>query len=117
MEPMGLIYTAIGLFSAAALLGLYLLMCVLRQRETPKSIAIAHGVLAASALFLLIFHLVKTGADTVQTVVIFIFAAVAGLLLFMRDLSGRPLPKGLALVHAFLAVTGFVFLLVYTCQK
>ena len=114
---MELIYTAVGIFSVAALLGFYLLVHVLRKKETPKSLVIAHGVLAASALFMLIFHLVKTGADIVQIVVLFILAALAGLVLFVRDMSGKSLPKGLAFIHALLALTGFAFLLVYTFQK
>lgn len=111
---MELICTAIGLFAAAALIGLYMLYLVLQKKPVPKGAAITHGLLAATALVLLIVDMIKTGADTVQIVVLFVITALGGVVLFARDLTGRSLPKGLAIIHGLLAVTGFVFLLVYT---
>jgi hypothetical protein len=113
---MGMIYTAIGLFSVAALFGLYLISFVLQKKETPKAIAIVHGVFAATALILLIIHTINTGADLVQAIVIFIIAALGGIILFVRDIMGKELPRGLALAHGLLAVTGFVFLLMYALK-
>lgn len=110
---MELIYTAIVFFSAAALLGIYLLSLVLRGKETSKSIAITHGLMAATALVLLIVHTVKTGADIVQIIVLFVIAALGGIILFARDIRGKSLPKSLAIVHGLLAVSAFIFLLVY----
>ncbi len=111
---MELIYTAIGLFATAALIGLYMLSLVLQKKPVPKGAAITHGLLAAAALVLLIVDMVQAGADTVQIVILFIITALGGVILFVRDLTGRSLPKGLAVVHGLLAVTGFIFLLVYT---
>ncbi len=110
---MELIYTAIMLFAIAAMIGLYMLILVLQNRPVPKGVAITHGLLAATALILLIVDMVKTGADTVQIVVLFIITALGGIVLFARDVTGHSLPKSLAIVHGLLAVTGFVFLLVY----
>ena len=114
---MELIYTAIGLFATAALIGLYMLSLVLQKKPVPKGAAITHGLLAATALVLLIVDMIKTGADTVQIVVLFVITALGGVVLFARDLTGRSLPWGLAIIHGLLAVTGFVFLLVYTFGK
>lgn len=114
---MELIYTAIGLFAAAAMIGLYLLMLVLQRKPVPKGAAIVHGLLAVTALVLLIADMVKTGADTVQIVVLFVITALGGIVLFARDLTGRSLPKSLALVHGLLAVAGFIFLLIYSFGK
>lgn len=111
---MELIYTAIGLFALAALIGLYMLTLVLQKKQVPKGLAITHGLLAATALVLLIIDMVKNGADTVQIVVLFIITALGGIVLFARDITGRSLPKSLAIVHGLLAVTGFIFLLIYT---
>ena len=111
---MELIYIAIGLFATAALIGLYMLSLVLQKKPVPKGAAITHGLLAAAALVLLIVDMVQAGADTVQIVILFIITALGGVVLFARDLTGRSLPRGLAVVHGLLAVTGFIFLLVYT---
>ncbi|MDF3027255.1 MAG: hypothetical protein K0S23_1562 [Fluviicola sp.] len=111
---MELIYTAIGLFSLAALIGLYMLSLVLQKRQVPRVAAITHGLFAATALILLIVDMVKSGADTVQIVVLFIITALGGIVLFARDITGRSLPKSLAIFHGLLAVSGFIFLLIYT---
>jgi hypothetical protein len=114
---MTLIYTSIVLFALAACLGLYLITFVLQQKETPKAIAISHGLLAATALVLLIIHTVQTGADLIQSIVLFVIAALGGTVLFIRDITGKSLPAALAFAHGILAVGGFVFLLIYAVVK
>jgi hypothetical protein len=114
---MGLIYTAIALFAVAALIGIYLISFVLQKKETPKAIAVVHGLLAATALILVIVHTVQTGADLVQVIALFVITALGGIVLFARDIMGKSLPKALAVVHGLLAVTSFVFLLVYVFVK
>jgi hypothetical protein len=114
---MELLYSSIVLFGLAALIGIYLIAFVLQNKLPPKSVAIVHGLLAATALVLLIVHMYNTGADLVQAVVIFVIAALGGIVLFIRHLTGKSLPKGLAVVHGLLAVTGFIFLLAYTLNK
>lgn len=111
---MEFIYTAIGLFALAAGIGLYLLARVLQKKTIPKGAAILHGLIASAALVLLIIDMIRSGADTVQIVVLFIITALGGAVLFARDLTGKSLPRSLALVHGALAVTGFIFLLIYT---
>ena len=111
---MEIIYTAIGLFATAAGIGVFMLLRVLQKKPVPKGAAIIHGILAATALVLLIVDMIKSGADTVQIVVLFAITALGGIVLFARDLTGKSLPKSLALIHGALAVTGFIFLLVYT---
>jgi len=110
---MGMIYASIGLFALAAILGVYLISFVLQKKETPKAIAFTHGFLAAGALVLLIVHTVNTGADLIQAIALFSIAALGGFVLITRDLMGKTVPRGLAVVHGLLAVAGFVFLLVY----
>lgn len=114
---MEFIYTAIGMFTTAALIGLYMLSLVLQKKPVPKGAAITHGLLAATALVLLVADMIETGADTVQIIGLFAITALGGIVLFARDLTGRSLPKSLAIVHGMLAVTGFIFLLIYTFGK
>lgn len=112
-----MIYASIILFGIAAMVGVYLLTLVLQKKETPKGIVLTHGVLAATALVLLIIHTLNTGADLVQAIVLFIIAALGGVVLFVRDLTGKSLPAGLAVAHGLLAVSGFVFLLIYAFTR
>ncbi|HYG53378.1 MAG TPA: hypothetical protein VD905_20920 [Flavobacteriales bacterium] len=112
-----MLYTIIALFAIAAIIGIYLISLVLQNKETPKAIAIVHGLFAATGLVLLIIYMINTGADLVQVIVLFAITALGGIVLFARDLMGKSLPKALALVHGLLAVTAFVFLLVYTFNK
>jgi hypothetical protein len=110
---MGTIYIAIGFFALAALLGMYLLSFVLRGKETPKAIVFTHGPVAAIGIILLVVYLFKGGPDPWESLVLFVLAAMGGLYMISRDLTGRPIPRWLAVVHGLLAVTGFVLLLVF----
>src|ERR1044071_1517504 len=114
---MNMIYIALVLFAIAALIGIYLLSFVLQKKETPKSVALVHGAVAATALVLVIIHTVKTGADIWQIIALFVLTALGGIVLFVRDIMGKSLPKSLALVHGLLAVASFIFLLVYALNK
>jgi hypothetical protein len=114
---MGLIYTAVVLFSLAAILGLYLISLVLQNKQTPKGIALIHGFFAATALILVIIHAVVNQVDMIQIIVLFALAALGGFVLFARDIMGKSLPKSLAVVHGLLAVSGIIFLLMYAFWK
>ena len=114
---MGTIYTAIALFALAAILGMYLISFVLQSKETPKAFAFIHGLFAATALVLLIVHTVNTNVDLIEAIVLFVIAALGGFIMIIRDLTGKSVPKSLAVVHGLLAVSGFIFLLVYTFNK
>ena len=107
-----MLYTTIALFALAALLGMYLISFVLQGKETPKSVAFTHGGFAAAALLLLIYYTVKE-AGPVESVILFVIAALGGFVMIARDLSGKSIPKWLAVIHGLVAVTGFVFLLVH----
>lgn len=108
------IYIIITLFSLAAILGMYLLSFVLRNRETPKGIAFIHGPVAAIALVILIIYSIKNDHAFTTSIVLFVMAALGGIILIVRDLSGKPLPKWLAIAHGLIAVAGFVVLLTNT---
>jgi hypothetical protein len=49
---MNIIYAAITIFGMTAILGIYLLSLVLRDRQTPKAAAIIHGLFAVTGLIL-----------------------------------------------------------------
>jgi hypothetical protein len=114
---MTLIYASTGFFALAALLGMYLLTFVLRGKETPKAIVFTHGPLAVIGLVLLLVYITKGGPNPWESLVLFILAALGGLYMLSRDLTGRPIPKFLAVGHGLLAVSGFVLLLIFAFNR
>lgn len=110
------IYFIISLFSLGALIGMYLLSFVLRNKKTPKIVAYIHGAMVGTAFILLFCYATGTPGLT-ETVVIFAIAASGGVTFVIRDISKKSLPKWLALAHASIALTGYVFLLVYAFRK
>jgi hypothetical protein len=107
-----MIYTAIAFFALAAILGMMLLSFVLRGKETPKGIVFTHGPLAAIGLILLIVYAVKQPGP-IDSIVLFVIAALGGVVMLVRDLGGKPIPKWLGVVHGLIAVSGFVCLLIF----
>jgi hypothetical protein len=108
-----MIYVSITLFALSALGGMYLLALVLQKKETPKFVAFIHGLFAATALVLLVVYACNNEhAGLTECIVLFVLAALGGSVLIVRDLTGRSLPKWLALGHGLIAVSGFVLLLV-----
>ena len=114
---MNLVYVSLVLFALAALIGIYLITQVFQGKLPSKAVALTHGGLAATALVLLIVHTFRTGADLTDVIILFIIAALGGIALFVRHVTGKSLPRGLALVHALIAVTALVFLLVHSFGK
>jgi FtsH-binding integral membrane protein len=106
-----MLITSIVLFALAAVVGLVLINQLMKG-STNKTVAVAHGVLAAAALGILIyFAATAEGSSPVASIVLFVVAALGGFVLFFRDLMGKPGPIALAFVHAGAAVVAFVLLL------
>jgi hypothetical protein len=114
---MNMLYLIIGLFAVGALVGMYLLSLLLRNKQTPKFVAVIHGLFVALALVLLICYAVKHGPGLVEYIVLFVLAAIGGIILIMRDLSGKSLPRWLSIGHGLIAVAGFILLLIYAFVK
>ncbi len=110
---MNTLYLIITLFALGALVGMYLLALVLQKKETPKFVSFIHGGLVVTSLILLIFYSCTHKPSPIESIVAFVIAAVGGLTLIIRDVTGRSLPRWLAIGHGLIAVTGFIFLLVY----
>jgi peptidoglycan/LPS O-acetylase OafA/YrhL len=114
---MTIIYTSIGFFALAALLGMYLLTFVLRGKETPKAIVFSHGPMAVVGVVLLLIYIFKDGPNPMESLILFILAAAGGVFMVYRDITNKPIPKLLAIGHGLLAVTGFVLLLIFAFQN
>ena len=95
----------------AAVLGFYLLSFVIQNKNTPKGIAFLHGPFAAIGIIILIICAILYHPSLWVSIGIFIIAALGGLTLIFRDLTGHSFPKWLAIGHGLVAIIGFVILI------
>lgn len=100
--------TAIVLFLLAAVGGIVMATQVFRGRTPPTAIAVAHGLLAATALGLLAWTWLQSTQETVVTIglVVLLIAALGGFFLLSFHVRGRPHPKPVVVIHALAAVIG-----------
>jgi hypothetical protein len=110
---MGTIYAAIAIFGMTAILGMYLLSLVLRSKTTPNGLAFTHGLLAVTALILLIVYCFRYNNGPWESLIVFLIAAAGGITLGYRDITGQPIPKWLGIVHGLAAIIGFILLLCF----
>ena len=116
MEAHPLLQTACVLFLLAALGGL--LMAGIRfggKRNPPVWLAMAHGGLAVAGVALLAYAVVAltVPAMALWSLVLFLVAAAGGTVLFLAyEWDRKLLPTWLVVVHAVIAVIGFLLLAV-----
>lgn len=104
---------ALWIFAIAAVGGLILASHVLRDKLAPWALSVLHAVLGAIGLVLLIIILVQ-GSTTQQVLIGFVLlllAALGGFFLASFHLRNRLPPKAVVILHAVLAVIGFLTLL------
>ena len=92
---------------------MYLLSLALREKQMPKGLSMIHGVMAVVGLALLIYYVATHDAGPTESMIVLILAAMGGLLLLYKDLTGRKPPKWLAVAHGLVALTGYVLLIVF----
>src|SRR5581483_1694355 len=83
----------------------------------PTALAMLHGFLAAAAVTLLLYAAFTVGLPAIANLalLLFVIAALGGVVLNLNyHWKLLPLPKWLIVVHAGVAVVGFVLLLVAT---
>lgn len=116
MEPTLFIRTAAVLMTITALGGLTMAGIRLASEQQPPSwLAMLHGLLAGAALTLLIYAAATVGLPTIAlgALVLFLIAALGGVYLNLNFHAKQVLiPKGIVVVHALIAVAGFVMLVV-----
>ena len=115
MEPNLSMQTAASLLAVSAVGGL--VMAGIRfsgKPHPPTWLAMLHGFLSAAAVTLLLYAQFTVGLPTLalSATVLFVVAALGGIVMNLNyHWKLLPLPKGLVVVHALIAVTGFVLLL------
>jgi hypothetical protein len=114
MDPQLMLRTAIVLLALTALGGLLLAGIRFAGRpHPPTSVAMLHGLLAASGLTLLLYAAFTAGLPGAAWlgIVLLVVAALGGMVLNLKYHWNREaLPIWLVLVHAAAAVIGFVAL-------
>lgn len=114
MDAISLLQAAVVLFAVAAAGGLVMAgIRLLAAHNPPAWLSMLHGLLAAAGLTLLAYAAVMVGVPTPAgwALLLFVVAAVGGAAMnLLWQWRQRPLPVGLMIGHAVLAVTGFVLL-------
>lgn len=98
------------IFGVAALGGVVLKF----MKERSMTLAIIHGLVAATALVLLVIAVLQGGAGTLAAIalLLFVLAALGGFVLFSFHLRGNAWPNGLVYVHGLAAVIAEVLLII-----
>ena len=115
MEPVLIMKTASALLAIAALGGLT--MAGIRfggKPQPPTWLAMLHGFLSAAALTLLLYAYFTVGLPALASwaLLLFLIAAAGGAFLNLNyHWKMLPLPKGMIVGHAGIAVVGFGLLL------
>ena len=118
MEPALMMQTATGLLAVSAAGGL--IMAAIRfsgQPHPPTWLAMLHGFLSAAALTLLLYAYFTVGLPGMAQLALLLFLAAAAGGVFMNlnfHWKMLPLPIGFVLVHAGVAICGFLLLVVAT---
>jgi hypothetical protein len=92
--------------------GLFLASKVLTGKLAPWSVSIIHALLGAAGLVLLIMSVLDGSASDRMTLglVILVVAALGGFYLASLHLKGVVAPSKVVLIHAVVAVAGFLTL-------
>lgn len=112
-----MLYTIIGFFALAAIMGMTLLSFVLRNQARPRALMIMHGLFAATGLVLLLSYVFRNKPGPMESAILFVIAALGGITMAVRELGGKTVPKWLAVIHGLVAVSGFILLLIFTLGK
>jgi len=114
---MFLVYAALC-FALGALGGLYLATLSLKGRPLPAPVAVLHGLLGATGLVLLIVGvLAGMGGGTARiALILLVIAALGGFYLLSFHIKKQQHPRAVIVIHALVAVIGFLTLLTSISQ-
>jgi len=112
MDPKTLIETAVGLLAVTAVGGIVMAGMRFAGADRPPSwLAMLHGLLAGAGLTLLLYAGFAAGIPRLAWIGtgLLVLAALGGVYLNLTYHDKRmPLPKNIIVVHAVLAVAGFL---------
>jgi hypothetical protein len=104
---------ALLVFAIAAVGGLVLASHVLRGRLAPWALSVLHALLGAAGIVVLVVVAWKgaPAGAVLAALGLFVVAALGGFYLASVHLRGAVAPKGVVVLHAGVAVAGFLTLL------
>jgi hypothetical protein len=109
-----MIYAAIAIFLVAAIFGIIIASAIIREQPTPKPLVFIHGILAATALAIVVIYVMKNpDKNPMVSLIILLIAATGGFVLFARDMTKKPGPVALVFIHALAAVAGVLGLVLF----
>ncbi|HEX2667870.1 MAG TPA: hypothetical protein VHP13_05805 [Gammaproteobacteria bacterium] len=114
---MFLIYAAV-LFALGALGGLFMAVRSFKGQSLPVPVAVLHGLFGATGLVLLIVGVMAgLGGGTARiALIVLLVAALGGFYLLTFHIKKQQHPRAVIVVHALVAVIGFLTLLVSIVQ-
>ncbi len=96
---------SIAFFVLSAVLGLTVAIALFKKQTTTKPVVLAHGVVGAAGLVVLILYAAKNPHALLTTaIILLVVAALGGAVLFANDLRKKPGPLFLVVVHAVVAL-------------
>lgn len=103
---------AIGIFLLAAVGGLVMATQIFKDRKPAAAIAWLHGPLAAIGLLLVFWIWMQSGASQTVSIAlgVLVVAALGGFFLLSFHIRDKAHPKPVVVLHALLAVTGVITL-------
>ena len=108
-----MITVAIIVLAITAVGGLLMATKVLTGKQAPWFLSIVHALLGATGLILLTVEAVNSDwpGRLSASLALLVIAAIGGFYLASHHFRGNISPKGIVLIHAGVAVTGFLSLL------
>jgi hypothetical protein len=111
-----MLYASIALFALAAVIGATMLMKWMAGQGASKTVIYSHGLVAATALVLLIVYYVQHPDDFPMAALwLFVIGAVGGFYLFFVERQGKR-PIAIAVLHGLLGISGFIALLAFVLK-
>jgi len=102
---------ALIIFAIAAVGGLVLANSVLRGKLAPWALSLLHAALGATGLVLVLMALMNGASNAIRNAfIILVVAAVGGFFVASFHLRKRVAPAAVVIVHALVAVIGFLLL-------
>ena len=109
-----MLYVSIALFVLAATLGATILVTWLNKKIAPKAVVYSHGLAAVSGLLVLVYYaFTHPNAYPKLSIGLFIITALGGIYMFIVSGPDKAKPVPIAGLHALLAVSSLVTLLVF----
>ncbi|MES1189533.1 MAG: hypothetical protein ABUS47_00510 [Steroidobacter sp.] len=102
---------ALTIFAIAAVGGLVLANSVLRGKLAPWAVSVLHALLGATGLVLILIALINgAGNPVLAAFIILAVAALGGFYLASLHLRKKVAPAAVVIIHALVAVAGFLLL-------